>query len=109
MWMKFLLWLADGEATLRGGVGTECRKLAKSALSDNRREELARPAHLHDGSSQAEHRSKPPPATIFPTSYSAVSRTMTEPTNMTRIEAVNKQIESRLYNPIWDINYGKYH
>ena len=34
---------------------------------------------------------------------------MTEPTNMTRIEAVNKQIESRLYNPIWDINYGKYH
>jgi hypothetical protein len=39
----------------------------------------------------------------------AVSRTMTEPTNMTRIEAVNKQIESRLYNPIWDINYGKYH
>jgi hypothetical protein len=48
---------------LRGGVGTECRKLAKSALSDDQREELARPAHLHDGSSQAEHPSKPSPAT----------------------------------------------
>jgi hypothetical protein len=57
-----LQWLEDGEATLRGGVGTERRKLAKSALSDDRREELAHPAHLHDGSSQAEHPSKPPPA-----------------------------------------------
>ena len=32
-------------------------------MSDDRREELARPAHLHDGSSQAEHPSEPPPAT----------------------------------------------
>jgi hypothetical protein len=63
MFIFALQWLADGEATLRGGVRTECRKLAKSALSDDRREELVRQAHLHDGSSQAEHLSKPPPAT----------------------------------------------